>query len=195
MNSSASSDAPINPEVLEQVLKELGQGVVFSLSSFCGVFLISLYITIWGSIVLMSSMNAVPERHRRMVPGLVWLSLIPFFVLIWAWFLAFLIPDSLRSAFKEASIEGVPDGRAKGLAWAISVAVAFLLTISVGLVGGSLSMPPPSIEGDELVTTSSIYLTTIIQVLLSFVPMIFFILFFLEVKSAATQLRAAGKGA
>jgi hypothetical protein len=131
-----------------------------------------------------------------MAPGLVWLNIIPCFSLVWSWFLAIWIPDSLRAAFKEASIEGVPDGRVKGVAYAISLPVFIVLSFCAGLFLPLLPQSVPDIsEGETVVVMSSSTDYFIIQLGLSLIPLILFILFFLEVKSAATRLRAVGEGA
>ena len=194
MNNSTVTHSP--PDFSEVLQQTLGEGFMVILISSCFLLLLSLAISIWGLVVLMSSMNAVPERHRRMAPGLVWLNLIPCFNLVWSWFLAIWIPESLRAAFKEASIEGVPDGRVKGIAYAASLAVTLFLGFCAGGLAPMFQMPPPVDNGsEEIVVTSTVYITQAIQFGLGLIPLILFILFFLEVKSAANRLRDLGEGA
>jgi hypothetical protein len=193
MNTSVSATPPVD---FSEQLQSLGEDFVFMAITTSVLMLVSLAITIWGLIVLMNSMSAVPEKHRRMAPGLVWLNIIPCFSLVWSWFLAIWIPDSLRAAFKEASIEGVPDGRVKGVAYAISLPVFIVLSFCAGLFLPLLPQSVPDIsEGETVVVMSSSTDYFIIQLGLSLIPLILFILFFLEVKSAATRLRAVGEGA
>ena len=193
MNTSVSATPPVD---YSEHLQRVGEDLAFMAISTAVFMLVALAITIWGLIVLMNSMSAVPEKHRRMAPGLVWLNMIPCFNLVWSWFLAIWIPDSLRAAFKEASIEGVPDGRVKGVVHAISLPVFIVLSFCAGLILPRLGQSVPDIpEGETVVVTSSSTDYFIIQLALSLIPLILFILFFLEVKSAATRLRAVGEGA
>lgn len=193
MNTSVSATPPTD---FSKELQMLGEDFVFMAISTSVFMLVSLAIIIWGLIILMNSMSAIPEKHRRMAPGLVWLNIIPCFSLVWSWFLAIWISDSLRAAFKEASIEGVPDGRVKGVVYAISLPVFIVLSFCSGLFVPLLPQSVPDIpEGETVVVMSSSADYHIIYLALNLIPLILFILFFLEVKSAATRLRAVGEGA
>src|SRR5262249_23624412 len=75
------------------------------LGMFClivGAFLVvALVIAIFYLLTLHRALDKVSPRNRLMEPGMVWLSLIPCFNIIWAFFVATRVPDSLRNEFQE----------------------------------------------------------------------------------------------
>lgn len=69
-------------------------------------------------------------RNRLMEPGLVWLGFIPLFHLVWSFFIATRVPDSLRNEFQDQGRDDGSDyGKGIGLANAIIGAVHFPLSL------------------------------------------------------------------
>ena len=65
-----------------------------------GTLLVCLAIAIFYLVTLQKALSRVSRRNRLMQPGMVWLALIPLFNLVWNFFIATQIPDSLRNEFR-----------------------------------------------------------------------------------------------
>src|ERR1043166_8109214 len=70
-----------------------------TLGVLCVVAVIAIVVAIFYLLTLQKALNRVSPRNRLMEPGMVWLSLIPLFNIVWAFFVAIRIPDSLRNEF------------------------------------------------------------------------------------------------
>src|SRR5262249_25557732 len=68
--------------------------------------------------------------NRLMEPGLVWLSFIPIFNIIWNFFIATRVPDSLRNEFRN---RGQDDGSDYGKAIGLTNAVLSVVSTSLRL--------------------------------------------------------------
>jgi hypothetical protein len=91
----------------------------------CLILVVALVIAILYLLTLHKALSRVSPRNRLMEPGLVWLSLIPFFYIVWAFFIATRIPDSLRNEFRDRGRDDSSDyGKGIGLASAILTAVS-----------------------------------------------------------------------
>ena len=91
------------------------------------VFLV--FFAIWVGICYMLYINlkAIPEEHRRMPPGQVWLLLIPLFNLVWNFFVFQRIPESYQSLFYSRGRTDVGDaGKGIGLWYSIAAACAIV---------------------------------------------------------------------
>ena len=158
----------------------------------CGLTLLILAVMIWGLITLMQVMQAVPEKHRRMAPGLVWLAIIPCFNLIWNWFLVIWITKSLEDAFAEAGISDARTGRGKGFTYATLAVIRHLVVLALSTAMGLMSAMMTSGVEDPGQLTAPVWLPSILDSVLAFVTFLFFILFVLEVKSASRRLNSLG---
>jgi hypothetical protein len=77
--------------------------------------------------LLYNLQTAVPHQHRKIEAGLIWLSLIPLFNLIWNFFVFLRVPESYQSAFAERGdpTRGQTE-RSIGLAYAICAACSII---------------------------------------------------------------------
>lgn len=101
------------------------------------VLLIGLVISAVISFLIWKPYKALPETYRQMPVNQVWLMLIPFFNLIWAFFIASKLPASFKQYFDE---RGVPEaevgdcGKAVALWWAICSVV--IIVPCLGVIAG-----------------------------------------------------------
>lgn len=102
--------------------------VVAAILFFLGIaLLITFGINILICILLYTSFNKVPEEHRTLAPGMIFLLLIPLFNLIWNFFVFMRIPESYKNAFDAQGRSDVGDcGRAIGMWFAICAAGTFV---------------------------------------------------------------------
>ncbi|MBI3411268.1 MAG: hypothetical protein HY040_23280 [Planctomycetes bacterium] len=90
------------------------------LGFICVVVVIALVVTIFFLLTLQKALSRVSPRNRLMEPGLVWLSLIPLFNLVWLFFVVTRVPDSLRNEFRtRRQDDGSDYGKGIGLTYAI----------------------------------------------------------------------------
>jgi hypothetical protein len=97
-------------------------------------------ITIQGFylLTLHKALTRVSPGNRLMEPWMVWLSLIPFFRIVWNFFIATWIPGSLRNEFIDrGENEGTDYGKAIGLANAIAQVFFIAIALMQGTVRSS----------------------------------------------------------
>lgn len=150
----------------------------------CGFTVIFVGISIWIYIVLMQSMMKVPVEHRKMLPGLVWLNFIPCASLVWSFFLAIWIPQSIESALGPRAAN-TPTGRSAGMTWAVLTVVNACVSIVGVFIGLSLRMN--KIRNDEPLTKLD-FLPDLIGMPIGLLVCLFLILFGLQIQSAAKVL-------
>jgi len=112
----------------------------------CFLLIAALVIAVFYLLTLQKALSRVARHNRLMEPGLVWLSLIPLIGLVWSFFIATRIPDSLRNEFRERGIDDLSDyGKRIGLANAILgvvlSAAAVLSIIAPSLWWGFVLIP------------------------------------------------------
>ena len=101
--------------------------LMFILTTLLITLAISFAILIVICALLHSALARVPPEHRAMEPGLVWLLLIPFFSIIWNFFVFLQIPESYKSYFTAQGRTDVGDcGRGVGLWYAICGAMSIV---------------------------------------------------------------------
>jgi hypothetical protein len=77
--------------------------------------------------ILSDCFKAIPQEHREMEPGMVWLLMIPCFPLVWNFFVFLKLPKSYQSYFAAQGVEDVGDCSEKlGLWYAITVACSII---------------------------------------------------------------------
>jgi hypothetical protein len=112
---------------------------------FLAAFGAMMFLVVGGAIVvgvfycltLYKAMEKVSPRNRLMASGLVWLSMIPYFNIVWAFFNAINVPGSLRNEFRDRGMDDGSDyGKSLGLIGA-SVSAASTL---VGLLANVFTM-------------------------------------------------------
>ncbi|OHB45762.1 MAG: hypothetical protein A2178_01805 [Planctomycetes bacterium GWC2_49_10] len=106
--------------------------------AFVIIFAIMLLPRIFFLLTVQKTLSRCAIQNRAMEPGLVWLSLIPFFSLIWNFIIVINVSKSLTAEFaaRQIPVERDP-GQALGLAWCILKACAVIpfLGIFPGFAG------------------------------------------------------------
>lgn len=100
-------------------------------------FLVAIVIHVLFLISLSSGFKVVHEDRRKMAPAMVWLNLIPLVNLVWVFFTASRLGDSLYAEAKARGLEEKGDGtKSLGLAYAI-----LLVSSIIPYVGLLTSIP------------------------------------------------------
>ncbi len=112
----------------------------------CFVLIAILVVAVFYLLTLQKALSRVARHNRLMEPGLVWLSLIPLVGLVWSFFIATRVPDSLRNEFRERGMDDFTDyGKRIGLANAVLgvvlSAAAVLSIIAPSLWWGFVLIP------------------------------------------------------
>src|SRR3954466_1678761 len=121
---------------------------------FALVFAVVLTIQILFLLTLHRTMKEVHERNREFSPGMVWLTLIPLFGMIWVILMVPKIATSLRREYEDRGWRTADEnfGRTVGMIWAwgavVSVALSIMQNVAraadqapVAMVIGLLSLP------------------------------------------------------
>ncbi|MDH7503268.1 MAG: hypothetical protein QHJ82_11245 [Verrucomicrobiota bacterium] len=99
------------------------------------VFAVSIAIGVVICFLLMSCFKRIPAAHRKMEPALVWLLLIPGFMIVWNFFVFPKLSESYLSYFTAQGRSDVGDcGRGLGLAYAVCCVCSMIPYI--GILGG-----------------------------------------------------------
>lgn len=104
-----------------------------------GIFSLVLFIpTIFYLLTLQKALERCQPRNRMMQPGLVWLLLIPFFNLIWQFFVVVNLAGSLEKEFAERGMASEPEpGKPIGFAMCILNACGLIPYVNaVTWIGG-----------------------------------------------------------
>jgi len=139
------------------------------LGLLCLVLIVVIVIAVFYLLTLQKALSRVSPRHRLMEPGMVWLSLIPFFNIIWSFFIATRIPDSLRNEFRaRGQDDGSDYGKSIGLAKAILGVISYPLNVL------SRSTKEPALVG--------------IMGILGVVSLVLFIIFWVKIAGYSSRL-------
>lgn len=97
------------------------QEIIVILIVVAVIFGISLIPMIFFLLTMQNTLNAISFENRKMEPGLVWLSLIPLFGLVWQFIIVDRMAGSLQSEFakREMATEEARPGNSIGLAYCI----------------------------------------------------------------------------
>ncbi len=97
------------------------QEIIVILIVVAVIFGISLIPMIFFLLTLQNTLNAVSFENRKMEPGLVWLSLIPLFGMVWQFIVVDRMAGSLQAEFAKRGIatEEARPGNSIGLAYCI----------------------------------------------------------------------------
>src|SRR5262245_30326072 len=91
----------------------------------CVACAIGLAIAIMFLMTMSKALSRVSPQHRKMEPGMVWLNLIPCVNLVWQFFIAIQVPDSLKAEFQARGRDDGSDyGKSLGLTYCITGIVA-----------------------------------------------------------------------
>ena len=117
------------------------EGLIFAiLGAACVVLLICLVVAIFYFLTLQTALSRCSPRNRLMEPGMVWLMLIPCFNIVWQFFVAVCVPDSLRNEFRDRRRD---DGSDYGKSLALTRAVIDVVNI---VVSNGLSISPETAQ-------------------------------------------------
>ena len=97
------------------------QEIIVILVVVAVIFGISLIPMIFFLLTLQNTLNAISFENRKMEPGLVWLSLIPLFGLVWQFIIVDRMAGSLQAEFakREMATEEARPGNSIGLVYCI----------------------------------------------------------------------------
>lgn len=146
----------------------MGGAILGFVCLFLGVLLV---ILVFYLLTLQKALSRVSPHNRLMEPGLVWLALVPCFNLIWQFFIAIRVPDSLRNEFRE---RGRDDGSDYGKSLALTQAVLGLINIVVGNVLGKI----PEIA----------LVANLVAGVIGIVGLVIFIMFWVKIAGYSSQL-------
>jgi hypothetical protein len=82
-----------------QKLVEAVGGMAIALAIVAAIALVGLLVAVLICLFLSSCLTRLPEEHRRVNPGLVWLLLIPCFPVVWNFFVYPKVAESFQSYF------------------------------------------------------------------------------------------------
>lgn len=125
----AQTAAPPSPFGGPGQLSEEEAGIIALIFGAVGCvgLLVGLAIMVVVIILLIKPLQKIPQHHRKIEPGMVWLLLIPLFNLVWNFFVYPRISQSFQSYFAEKGRTDVGDcGHAIGLALAICAALTWI---------------------------------------------------------------------
>ena len=123
---------------------EAAAAAVALLGIACVILIIGIAIAVCYLLTLQKALSRVAPWNRLMEPGLVWLSLIPIFHLIWSFFIATRVPDSLRNEFRH---RGLDDGSDYGKGVGLANAIIGVLSLALNLVSRLSRQPVVMITG------------------------------------------------
>lgn len=120
----------MDPQQIEQMMEEIGIAPWVLLSLLGALFLFILAINAAVCLFLSSCFKRIPEEHRKLRPGLVWLLMIPCFNIVWNFFVYPALSESYTAAFESEGSNPHGDcGRTLALVYCILVAVATGLSV------------------------------------------------------------------
>jgi hypothetical protein len=136
------------------------------------VLLIVLVVAIFYLLTLQKALSRVSPRNRTMEPGMVWLMLIPCVNLVWQFFIAIRVPESLRNEFRA---RGRDDGSDYGKSIALTQAI-------LGIVSSVIS------NGSRAAGSEAAPIGSCISGILSLIGLVLFITFWVKVANYSSQL-------
>lgn len=139
----------------------------------CVILAIALVIAIFYLLTLQKALSRVSPHNRKMEPGMVWLSLIPCVNIVWQFFIAIQVPDSLKAEFQER-------GRDDGSDYGKSIALTNCILAIVGaVISNGLSV------SKELATVG-----TAVSGISGLIQLILFIVFWVKIANYSAMLAA-----
>ena len=110
-----------------QMMEETGGWVFFAIVG--ALFLFHLAILAAICLFLSSCFKRIPEEHRKLRPGMVWLLMIPCFNIVWNFFVYPALSASYTAAFESEGSHSHGDcGRRLALVYCILVTLAVVLS-------------------------------------------------------------------
>jgi hypothetical protein len=152
------------------------------------VLVVVLVIAIFYLLTLQKALSRVSPRNRTMEPGMVWLMLIPCVNIVWQFFVAIRVPESLRNEFRD---RGRDDGSDYGKGIALTRAILNVVSMLIGQgmraaqlahgVGNDMRAAAGPEEGMAQVGSC-------ISGILSLISLVLFIVFWVKVANYSSQL-------
>ena len=148
------------------------EGIVFAvLGGVCFFFLIYLVAAIFYLLTLQKAMSLVSPRNRLMEPGMVWLMCIPCFNIVWQFFVAVRVPDSLKNEFHDRRRD---DGSDYGKSILMTRSVIDVINV---VVSNALSVSPETSQ-----------IGAIVSVVLFLVNVVLVVIFWVKIAGYSRQL-------
>ena len=117
----------MDPQQIEQMMEEIGPLVFFDILGAYVLFYLAILAAI--CLFLSSCFKRIPEEHRKLRPGMVWLLMIPCFPIVWNFFVYPALADSYTAAFESQGSNSHGDcGRMLSLVYCILYAVSFVVS-------------------------------------------------------------------
>ncbi|MBX9680738.1 MAG: hypothetical protein K2X38_18435, partial [Gemmataceae bacterium] len=114
-------------------------------------------VAVFYCLTLYKAMENVAPRNRLMASGLVWLSMIPYFNVVWAFFNAINVPGSLKNEYRDRGMDDGSDyGKTLGLIGAGLSAGSFVLGLLGSLMAPAVGqMRAPQVGGGMAIFSSN----------------------------------------
>jgi len=93
----------------EHVFAGIGSTEILFMAIFGIVFIIPLLINVFICFLLQECFKRIPPEFRKQQPGMVWLLLIPCFVLVWNFFIFPQLSKSFKAYFSSVNRDDVGD--------------------------------------------------------------------------------------
>jgi len=120
----------MDPQQIEQMMEEIGIDPWMLLAIFGALFLFLQAINAAICFFLSSCFKRIPEEHRKLRPGMVWLLMIPCFSIVWNFYVYPALSESYTAAFESEGSNPHGDcGRMLALVYCILVAVTTALSV------------------------------------------------------------------
>ena len=113
--------------------------IVIMLIIYGVIFAISLGIMAFICYLVAMNFKAIPEEHRKITPGQVWLLMIPLFNLVWNFFVYPKLAQSYKSYFESIGRTDVGDCDEKIGMWYCIIAACCIIPC-VGYIAGPASL-------------------------------------------------------
>lgn len=152
----------------------------------------AVVIGVFYCLTLYKAMEKVAPRNRLMASGLVWLSMIPYFNIVWAFFNAINVPGSLRNEFRD---RGIDDGSDYGKTLGLTGAGVSAASTVIGLLGNL--MAPAIIQGGQFnapQAAGGAMIFGLLSTVLSLAWLVIFIIFWVKIAGYSNRL-ASGRSA
>jgi hypothetical protein len=144
----------------------------------CLLLIVAILIAVFYLLTLQKALSRVSRRNRLMEPGMVWLSLIPLFNIVWNFFIVTRIPDSLRNEFRD---RGQDDGSDYGKGIGLTNAI-------IGVASIPLSVMRNVSEAAKQLELTMVF--ALIEGVLGLVSLVLFIIFWVRIAGYSKQLAA-----
>ena len=99
-----------------------------------------LAVHIFYIITLQSCFATLPEKHRELSPGLVWLLLVPLFNFVWMFMVVLKLSNSFKKAFAERGVTAEVGSCGQGIGLAYCILICCSIIPIVNFVTGPAAL-------------------------------------------------------